>query len=267
MRSLVTMDMGRLIAEHARLLAGVVRVELLKRYAGSAFGWAWIALYPILFLSVYMFLFLIIFDVRFPGFSSFDYVVYVFAGLVPYLALSEVASTSAVSIKTNIHLIKNVVMPIDLLPIRVVGVALVTQCVGLAVLIAMAAINGTLSAGVLLLPLVILIQAMFLIGVAWFLAPLGVIFPDVGHTIGIIMLFLLFVSPIAFRLDLVPPHLIAIVTLNPVHYMLEMFRAALLTNHPVNPLNLIVMLVMSLGTFELGGRFFRRFKSVVVDYE
>ena len=81
---------------------------------------AWLFLQPALLLSVYLFVYLVVFKVRFPGFSRLDYVLYVFCGLVPFLGIIEAITLGAVSIKQNIHLVKNVMLPIELVPVRAV---------------------------------------------------------------------------------------------------------------------------------------------------
>lgn len=257
----------RTILRYLPQLWSISRIELMKRYSGSLFGGAWIVLHPLLFLSVYLFLYLVIFKVRFPGFSELNYVAYVFSGLVPFLALMEASATGAVCIKQNIHLIKNVVMPIDLIPVRVVMVAMTTQLVGLGLLVLLLALDGSLSWMVVALPLVMLFQAAFLIGLVWILAVFGVLLPDTGYFIGIFMLLLMFVSPIAFQLDMVPRQLQLILTVNPAHYMMEAYRSFLIDGYAVSLRNLAIFSVLSLVTFEAGARFFRRFKGTVVDYE
>ena len=102
------------------VLASITRFELQKRFSGSVLGLAWIVLYPSLLLALYLFVFLVVFRVRFPGFSSFDYVLYVFAGLVPFIGLSEAVSSGCASMRQSLYLVKNVVLPPELIPLRTV---------------------------------------------------------------------------------------------------------------------------------------------------
>ena len=95
-------NMAVLIWQHRKVLLTTTWVELLKRYSGSILGKMWLILYPTFFLCIYLFLFLIIFKVRFPGYSQLDYVVYVFCGLVPYIGFMEALNAGCVSVKQNI---------------------------------------------------------------------------------------------------------------------------------------------------------------------
>ena len=149
-----TVAMARTLAVNRQLLVAITRVELSKRYAGSVLGMAWLVLQPALYLSVYLFVYLVLFKGQFSGFSRLGYVLYVFCGLVPYLGMIDAISLGAVSIKQNIHLVKNVMLPIELVPVRAVLVASVSQAVGLAVVILLSALNGTLTLHVLWLPVI-----------------------------------------------------------------------------------------------------------------
>src|SRR5476649_2491550 len=72
-----------------RVLYASAKAELKKRYAGSLLGPAWAFLYPLLFLSMYLFVWLVVMKMREPGLGRLDYVLFVFSGLVPFLYLDR----------------------------------------------------------------------------------------------------------------------------------------------------------------------------------
>ncbi len=257
----------RMILRHRRILLSVTRVELAKRYSGSAFGLAWVFLYPALLLSIYLFVYLVIFKMRFPGYSEIDYTLYVFCGLIPYMGFMEALTAGALSIKQNMHLIRNVMLPIELIPVRAVAVGLASQSVALVILFALAMANGSLSVHLLWLPLVIALQALFLIGLVLVVSALAVALPDVSYFVNLGVLFLMFISPIGFKVDMVPAEFAPLIYLNPVYYMTDAFRSSVLSNHVVNIASLGIYVLICLLTFALGAAFFRRFKGVLVDYE
>ncbi len=261
------LEMLRTMAKHRRVLASVTRVELAKRYAGSAFGLSWVVLYPLLLLGIYLFVYLVIFRMRFPGYSEMDYVLYVFAGLIPYLGFMEALTAGAVSIKQNMHLIRNVMLPIELIPVRAVAVALASEIVALALILVLAAANGTLSLNAVWLPTVVALQVLFLIGLVLIIASLAVALMDITYFVNLLVLLLLFISPIGFKPEMVPAGFSAIVYLNPVYYMADAFRMSLLQTQEMDFAVLGIFVVLSLGTFAVGAAFFRRFKGVLVDYE
>lgn len=258
---------ARMILRHRKILLSVTRVELAKRYSGSAFGLVWVFLYPALLLSIYLFVYLVIFKMRFPGYSEMDYTLFVFCGLIPYMGFMEALTAGALSIKQNMHLIRNVMLPIELIPVRAVAVGLASQSVALVILIALALANGSLSVNILWLPMVIILQALFLIGLVLVVSALAVALPDVSYFVNLGVLLLMFISPIGFKPDMVPAGFAPLIYLNPVHYMTDAFRSSVLSNHAIDIASLGIYALICIVTFALGCAFFRRFKGVLVDYE
>lgn len=255
------------LKQQARVLLATAWIELRKRYAGTFLGPLWLLLYPALFLSMYMFLYMVVFKVRFPELSEFSYVVFVFCGLVPYIAMMETSAFAASVIRQNMHLIRNVMLPIELLPARVALTAVMAQIPGLLILLTLSAIDNALTEKALLLPVVLLVELVFFLGVAFWLAALGGLLPDLHAAINIILIFLLFISPIAFPPEMVPESARLVIQLNPVSYLIGLFRAVILGHQALNPGALAASAAISILVFASGFAFFRRFKSYIVDHE
>ena len=260
-------QMGRTLLAYRWLLLSITRVELKKKYAGSVLGMGWVVLQPALLLSVYLFIYMVVFKIRFPGFSRFDYVLYVFCGLVPYLGFMEALTTGGVSLKQNMHLVKNVLLPIELIPVRSVMVGMASQFVSLGLVLVMVAVTGRLTLHVLWLPVVVFLQMMALAGFTWILASLTVALPDVTYVVNLLIFLLMWLSPIGFTPEMVPAEFRVVIYLNPVSYMIEAYRDSLLTGRWPSPSVVTVYAGGSLLTFALGAAFFRAFKGVLVDYE
>lgn len=241
-------------------------LELKQRYAGSVLGSVWVVIYPLLFLSIYLFLYMVILRVRFPGMSSLGYVVFVFTGLVPYLVIMESMTRGVSVIRENLHLIKNVIMPIELVPLRMVLVSFMAQTTSLALLIALTVLAGDLSWRVVFLPAVLALIALMILGFVFYVSSLGVVFNDIGQIVNLVMVALMFVSPIAFRSDMVPEALRIVVYGNPIAYPLEAVRWSLLASHETDIFRLVAFPILALGIFALGTSFFKRFKGVVADH-
>ena len=177
--------MGEMIFEYRRILYAITAVELAKRYSGSAFGKAWLVFYPLLLVSIYLFVYLVVFKTRFPGYSEFDYTLFVFAGLIPYIGLSDAITGGAVSVRQNIHLVKNIMLPIDLIPVRAVFAGMASEVVSVVIVLALVIINMDLTWRVALLPLVFVLQVMFAIGCTLILAALVVALPDISNFVNL----------------------------------------------------------------------------------
>jgi lipopolysaccharide transport system permease protein len=269
-RTTIGPGVGALIGrqwQFRRILFASARVELRKRYAGSLLGPLWTVLYPLMFLGVYLFIWLVVFPVRFPGLSGTDYVLFVFGGLIPYLFLVESATAGCVSIKQNLHVIKNVILPIELVPTRTVIVALAGHLVGVGLLVVLSIISHNATWRLVTLPLVVTLQVLWLIGLVWLVAPLGVIVPDIAIIVSLGLMMLMFVSPIAFKVEMVPASYRALVSGNPVTYMADAYRAAIMRDVQVPIWRLAIFAGLSLGTFLVGATACWRFKDFVVDAE
>jgi lipopolysaccharide transport system permease protein len=257
----------RLVWDYRMVLYTTTRAELAKKYAGSFLGLFWIVLYPACFLAIYTFLYLVIFKVRLPQFSEFGFVLFVFSGLVPYLAFMEVATGSAAAIKQNMHYVKNVMFPLDLVPVRLVAMAIVGELIGLCILTAILAAAGSLSIHLPLLVVALFLQTLFFLGIAWLLSALGVLLPDLPNFIGLLTLFLLFISPIGFEPSMVPAEMSWVLLANPIAYMMDVLRSAMVAGYPVKLWSWAGFAGISAATFLAGLLFFQRFKDFIVDYE
>lgn len=255
------------IYRYRGLLVSITRVELAKRHAGSVLGMLWVVLQPALLLSAYLFIYMVVFKIRFPGFSQLDYVLYVFCGLVPYLGFMEALTTGTLSIKQNIHLVKNVMLPIELIPVRSVLVGMASQVVSIILVLLLVAADGSLSWHLLWLPAVVAMQVTWLAGLTWILSSITVALPDVTYFVNLFAFLLMFLSPIGFTPEMVPPGFGFMIYLNPIYYLTEVYRNSMLNGQWPTLRVAIVYVVMCVATFALGSAFFERFKGVLIDYE
>ena len=259
--------MTSLIVRNRQLLASITRVELKKRHAGSILGMAWVVLQPGLLLCVYLFVYMVVFPNRMPNFNQFDFVLYVFCGLVPYLGFMEALTTGGLSIKQNIHLVKNVMLPIELIPVRAVLVGMASQFVSIGLVLLLVTGGRLLSPHVLWLPLIVLLQMMWLVGLTWILASLTVALPDLTYFVNLFIFLLMFLSPIGYRANDVPEGFRWVIRFNPIYYMTEVYRDSMVYGRFPSLKVAAVYVVMCIVTFALGGAFFERFKGVLTDYE
>ncbi|MGI9449583.1 MAG: ABC transporter permease, partial [Geminicoccaceae bacterium] len=106
------------IFHYRPLLASSIKVALRTRYAGSLLGLFWIVLGPALLLSLYAVVYTVVFDFRPTVMSRSDYVLYIFAGLVPFLTFSQALSAGTSSLSQGQDLLLNAVFPAELIPLR-----------------------------------------------------------------------------------------------------------------------------------------------------
>lgn len=257
--------MARSLVRHRRVLLETVRLRFTEMYAGSILGRTWVLLFPLLFLCIYLFVFLVVFKFRFPGLSTAGFVLYVFSGLVPYLVFMQVINEATTAVRANLQLVRNIILPIELIPMRIVLSAMVTQISGFAVIVLILAFTGELAPEVMLLPVAVALQFLLLAGLAWMMAPLGMVLTDISQAVNLLSLFLLFISPISFQPAQLDGYMKLVVYLNPIHYYLLPFRAALLPSLEFAAWELAVSAALALGVCLLGLRSFASAKRVLID--
>ena len=215
------------------LLAFLVR-DLSNRYRGSALGWLWYVLNPLLMLSVFTLVFSGIFRMRWGGGegSTFMFALNLFAGLLVHSFFAEAWQRGCQSVLTQPSLVKKVTFPLALLP-AVVSLSALAHCLlGLFVLFMLVLIAG--EGGFRAAYFLVTIPPMVLlaIGGAWVVAGLTVYIRDLAQVVGLGLSAMLFLAPVFYPLTQVPERLQAWMLINPVTLPAESLRAALLGGTP-----------------------------------
>lgn len=206
--------------------------QLAARYRGSLLGAVWTVLTPIVMIAIYTFIFAGMFGARFGkqgDAAGWDYALYIFCGLLPWTAFAETLQTSATTILTHVNLVKRVVFPLATLPVSHVCAAFVNQLCGTFVLLALAlALRGRLHATVLWLPLLWALQMLFVCGLSWFVAALGVFLRDTPQGLSLVLTAWLFLTPIIYPLAVVPENYRGYLAYNPWTPLVESHRRVIL---------------------------------------
>jgi lipopolysaccharide transport system permease protein len=259
---------ARYLRSHWRLLIRVTRQDLRLRHAGSLLGLGWIAAGPLLILGVYSLIYLEVFKVRANGLplSRAAFVIYIFCGLVPYLATAESMSRGVVSVITNKAVLNNTVYPIDLTPVEAALGAQAIFIIGMPLVIVGAILTGHAHPTLVAVPVVWALMFLWLVGVNWLLSLLNVAFRDLQNLLTVILMVLLVASPFAYTTAQLPPAVRLIVYLNPFAYFVVAYQQLIVLGHLPDAKHTAVLVLMSIGTFVLGSWFFARAKGVLLDY-
>lgn len=230
--SLNPVILARKLWRHRDLIVQLTRREIEGRYRGAYLGILWSLAHPLLMLTVYTLVFGVIFQSRWPQArtdSLADFALILFAGLSAYSCFSETVGRAAGSIVGVPNYVKKVIFPLEVLPISILGSALFHMLISIGVLLAVhLAIGGGMPWTVVLLPLVSLPLIFLSLGLAWFVASLGVYIRDVGQAIGIVLQVMFFLTPIFYSINMIPEPFRTLVLLNPMAPVTENFRRVLL---------------------------------------
>ena len=254
-----------LIYRHRHILYATSVMDIRTRYIGTLFGIVWAGLYPFLFLGIYASVYAFILGIRFGELTPFQYVLLVFSGLIPFIGFSEVLGASVSAVVGNKQLIRNTLFPVELLPVKSVIASSLSMTISLVGLILALWLSGNFSATQFLIAPVFVLQIMFFIGIAWLVSALNVFFRDIGQFVGVLVLFIMIISPIGYTREMIPHQIAPLVYANPLFYTIEVYRQILLF-HTLSPSFLIIYTILAVGTFWLGFVLFTRLKPVFAEY-
>ena len=230
--------LGKSLWRNRRLIVQMTKREVVGRYKGSAMGLAWSFFNPVFMLVVYTFVFSVIFKSRWgvasEG-SKVQFAVVLFVGMIVHGLFAEVLNRAPGLIVSNVNYVKKVVFPLEILPVIAMGATLFHSVISLGVLLTTIALfNGSLHWTAIFTPLILLPLIIFTLGLAWMLASLGVFLRDVGQTIGIFTMVLLFLSPVFYPVTSLPEEFRPWLMANPLTFIIEQVREVLVWGHLPN---------------------------------
>lgn len=224
--------LARSLWQHRDLISQMTRREVVGRYRGSIMGIAWSFFNPILMLVVYTFVFSVVFKARWGtgvDESQTSFAIVLFVGMIVYGLFAEMVNRAPGLILSNVNYVKKVIFPLEILPVVGLGAALFHALISLGVLLTtILLINGSVVWTALFFPLIILPLLIATLGVAWFLASLGVFVRDVGQSVGIITTVLMFLSPLFYPVSSLPERFQIWLMLNPLTFVIEQSRAVMI---------------------------------------
>jgi len=252
---------------HGALIQSFVRRDLQARYRGSAIGFLWSVIHPLIMLVLYTLVFATILRVRVgPDEGTEQFAIYLFCGLLPWNAVAEGLTRATGVILEHANLIKRAVFPSEILPVYPVISAIVHELIGLAILVAALLASGHgVAPSFLALPLVLLLQFALATGLAWLVAGATVFIRDLGQLLGMALTLWLFLTPIFYPPSLVPDGLRALVIVNPMHILVEAYRSLVLKGQ-LPPWDGLTYLAACAGTAFLAGHWaFTRMQPAFAD--
>jgi len=224
--------LGKSLWRNRQLILQMTKREVVGRYQGSAMGLVWSFLNPVFLLAVYTFVFSVVFKARWGGGgeeSKTQFAVVLFVGMIVHGLFAEVLNRAPGLILSNVNYVKKVVFPLEILPVVSMGAALFHSLISLGVLlIAFALFNGYLQWTVIFTPLVLLPLVILTMGISWMLASLGAFLRDVGQTIGIITMVLMFLAPVFYPVSALTEEFRPWIMANPLTFIIEQARDVLI---------------------------------------
>lgn len=247
------------LVQYRELVRNLVIRDIKLRYRNSVLGFVWCLGNPLLMMAVFTVVFTILMPTDIP-----KYPIFILCALLPWNYFNTAIMGAIDSIVGNAHLIKKVYFPREVLPLSIVLANLVNFLLALIVLFAMLfAFRVRLTPWALYLPLIIFIQTIFTLGLAFMFSTLNVFYRDTKIIMEVGMLAWFFLTPVFYRIeDLVPQYARLMYWVNPMASFISWYRIVLYHGISMEPGFIFRTFVTSVVALVLGYFIFTRYSRV-----
>lgn len=240
--------------------------DIKTRYAGSVLGPLWVITTPLYQIFLYTFVFSTILRVRFDDGGTSSFVVYLLAGLIPWLFFSDATMRGVSSFLENGNIIKKVKFPVEICIVSAVLSAVLTFSIYMILYSAILIYMGIFKP--LTFPLFILpfaIQVLLIFGLSLGLGSIAVFFRDITQVVGMILNLFFFLTPIVYPASIIPENVKWIFYINPFYFIVEIYRGVLVRGE-LPDINLFIYpAIFSIVIFLLGYYIFKKTKNAFMD--
>jgi ABC-type polysaccharide/polyol phosphate export permease len=258
---------ARNLVERRNLLFQLVRRDFRQRFVGSAAGWLWGMIHPLVLLVSWLFVFQLCLHTPLPhGEVTHNYALFLFCGFLPWMLFQDTVQRSASSLIEHAGLITKTVFPAEIVPVSIFLSSLINHLIALALALAIVAVYlKHVSVWMLLLPVYMLFIGFLAIGVGWVVASLHVYLRDTAQVLIVIMTFWFWLTPIFIDEDQFPEQFRFLLRINPLAFIVRAYRDRLLSNRLPSLRELAIIAAYAVTAFILGGLFFRHLKRGFAD--
>jgi ABC-2 type transport system permease protein len=206
--------------------------QMASSYQGSYLGLLWAFLGPLMMVALLTLIFSELIGIKFrevTGNSSLNFGLYLYCGLLPFLTYSQALSRGVSIIRRNSGLVQGVVFPLEILPLTTIVASLIQNLLGIgALLVVLVAFGQQLHLTTLLLPLVLVPQLLFILGLSYLVAVAGTYVPDIRETLRAVIRATFFITPILWPAGRVPKEWSFLVDYNPLAVLVNAYRDLIL---------------------------------------
>ena len=252
----------RMTVKYAHLIVELVKRDLKLKYRRSFLGYFWSLLNPLMMMTVMMIVFSYMFR-----FDIENYPLYLICGQTIFNFFNESTNRAMYSLLENSALLKKVYVPKCVFPLARVFSSFTTMTLSLlAVLIVMVFTRVRFHFSMLLffVPLVFLL--FFASGVGMILSGLAVKFQDVTHLYSVLVMILMYATPIFYPIEAVPESVARFIRLNPLYVIITLFRELMLFGRIPALGSWLYAALAALVMFTIGAALFDRMRKDFISY-
>lgn len=206
---------------YIEMIFSLVKRDLKGRYKGSALGFFWTFLNPLLQLAVYTMVFSTIMR---SGIE--DYYLFLFVALIPWIFFSTSLTGGASCIMAQQDMVKKIYFPREVLPVAYVTSQFVNMLLSFIVIFIVLFFSGHFlqPAAVLCLPLIMIIEYILALGFTMVMSAVTVYIRDLEYILGIFTMAWQFLTPVMYPIEQVPEQIRIVFSFNPMTYIITAYR-------------------------------------------
>ncbi len=222
-----TLTVLREIVLHLPRTIRLALYENRSRRSQLLMGRVWDFLNPLFQILIYWFVFSV--GLKTETRNGFPYAIWLMCGMMPWLAMNASSVNAANAIQANAHVLKNVAIPVTIMPMKAIVRAYYEHLWTMGILVATLLFTGVWPTWHWLELAYYLVSAWaFLMAFALITSSLSAVYRDFFEFLNPIMRLLFYISSVVWPLESLPENLQAIMFLNPFAYIVEGYRKCLL---------------------------------------
>jgi len=250
------------IYDYRNLMISLTKKEIKIKYKSALLGWLWSLLNPLLLMLVFSFVFTLIIKIEIDNFP-----VFLLSALLPWFFLNFSLNASVTSIIDNASLIKKAYFPYEVIPLSIVSANLFNFLISqLLLFVFLVYFRLFPNSAWFYLPLIIILQTIFVAGICLAAAALHTLYRDVKYIVELIMLVWFYATPIFYPLSFVPENIRGFFYLNPLSQYINAYRDILLYAKAPSFFGLSCMFGISFSFLLIGIVLFSKNKKFFADF-
>lgn len=257
------MEPFKTIWQNREMIAEMSLKEIRDKYKGQPLGMFWAVFHPFVLISVYIFLYGVVFQTRvqIAEQSTMTFTAYLLSGMIPWLCIQNALMGGSISVISNAVFIKQVVFPVEVFPIKAVGSAFIIEILYIVIDIVYCMISAKeILWTYILLPYVFFLQLIFLVGINYMLSALAAYLKDTKDIVQVICQIGIYVMPVIYLPEAVPTMFKIIIYINPLSHYIWMFQDTLFYGNIMHWYSWILCTICSLVVLYIGHRVYGKLK-------
>lgn len=219
--------MNRSVQHYLDLIIVITQKELKSKYKNNVLGYFWSIAHPLAFAVVFYIAFKIVIKIPLQ-----DYMVFLISGLFPWQWLATSVGTAPTVFLANVSIIKKVNFPRNIIPLTIVLQDMIHFVLSIPVIVLFMLIYDITPGWIWLvgIPLLLIIQFIFIYGIALAISSLNLFFRDLERLTGIFITLAFYFTPIIYPETMIPAKYVKLVNLNPLTPLMVSWRNLFLHN-------------------------------------